>query len=45
MEALVESIDRLLYNPAGASGAHELRTVRRGLRRLRLDAALRTREV
>jgi transglutaminase-like putative cysteine protease len=45
MEALVESIDRLLYNPAGAIDAHELRTVRRGLRRLRLDAALRTREL
>jgi len=45
MEALVESIDRLLYNPVGAIDTNELRTVRRGLRRLRLDAALRVREV
>jgi hypothetical protein len=42
--ALVESVDRLLYNSDAAPDAAEWKAVRRGLRRLRLDATLRARE-
>jgi transglutaminase-like putative cysteine protease len=41
---LVESVDRLLYNPDAAPDAAEWKAVRRGLRRLRLDATLRARD-
>jgi hypothetical protein len=43
LAVLVESLDHLLYNPAAAGTGAELRELRRGLRRLQLEAALRAR--
>jgi ribosomal protein S21 len=40
---LVEEIERLLYNPPAAGAGAELRRLKRGLRRLTMDATLRAR--
>jgi len=41
---IVESLDRLLYNPAAPGSGREMRDLRRGLRRLQLEASLRARD-